>query len=540
MAIQYYPDSSAVNVWRNNARIYRAEIAKRQQTIEEEARAAAAEGERARTETFAAAEQQFNTAREQLKAEKFETAEQELNTVRKQLREEALARAEEAAHSQPGEVTISPQESSACLFNGQPGCPTMPNGQPLDSLKLNSNSEALKAMAAKIATNEKLVGDTEFITNFNWYRHFDALTVEEKSKLTGIQQQIDTGKGDVAVLKAYKGTLENEVSSLEQLEATFLKAMENRAEKVAAGTPWKEALGTTNQVSPTKTQQPPETSEPKQTTAQSGVTNANEPPSPFKASGHGLIGGVGWEAFAFNVPIGLSSEREQEVRKEADKRLQAAMDRVDRDAGLKRRRRIDTKEYNFILGVALSSSPAIDIASRALWDNLSKGRATPLLQQSYDLLRGRSFEPLDCHSNGAMICLAALSTGVSAARHVRLFGPQLTEGSLADWQNLLQSGKIGSLEIYISQGDPVPPVSYAAKYLVPGLRTAETAYRTSIQFASELLGDPNTLEQSIVKLAPSIQFRRVSCPQLSYQLFSVKCHEMAHYQSRVHGEPETN
>ena len=248
------------------------------------------------------------------------------------------------------------------------------------------------------------------------------------------------------------------------------------------------------------------------------------PPSPFQPSGHGMIGGVAWEttAYAFNVAPNMSPENELEVRREADKRLRAAMDR----AGIDQANRIDPKQYNFIIGFAVSTNALTDLMRRAIFDNLNKGRATPALQQQYNLLRGRSFEPLDCHSNGAMICLGALSNQDVAARHVRLFGPQITPGALAEWQQLLRSGKITSLEIYISAGDPIPAVSHAARYLVPGAFSHDTAVRLT----SEVLKDVGVLKQRLEEEGPSIKVIPVPCDAANRPGLFFQCHEMTHYQ----------
>lgn len=231
-----------------------------------------------------------------------------------------------------------------------------------------------------------------------------------------------------------------------------------------------------------------------------------------------------WEAFpyAFSVTPRMSPEKEREVRREADRRLRAAMDR----AGIDEANRIDPSRYNFIIGLAISTDALTDVVRRVLWDNLSKGRATPALQQQYNLLRGRSFDPLDCHSNGAMICLGALANQDIAARNVRLFGPQITPGSLAEWQELLTSGRIARLEIYISAGDPIPPVSYAARYLVPGT----FAFDAGVRLTSEVLREVGVLRQRMEEEGPSIRIFDVPCPERG---LSFKCHYMTHYQSVV-------
>ena len=247
------------------------------------------------------------------------------------------------------------------------------------------------------------------------------------------------------------------------------------------------------------------------------------PPSPYHFSGHGLVGGVGWDTYpyAFSVAPTMSAEQEQEVRREAERRLHAAMDRAGVDKSS-----IDTSQYNFIIGFAVSTSQLSDLARRAIFDNLNKGRATPALQEQYNLLRGRSFEPLDCHSNGAMICLGALANQDVAAKHVRLYGPQITPGALAEWQQLLKSGRVAKVEIFVSAGDPIPALSYSARYLVPGTSSFDTAVRLT----SDVLRHVGVLKRGVEAEGPSISVVAVPCEAASGSVISFKCHEMKHYQ----------
>ena len=64
-----------------------------------------------------------------------------------------------------------------------------------------------------------------------------------------------------------------------------------------------------------------------------------------------------------------------------------------------------------------------------------------------------------------MACLIALELGDTQAKRVRLFGPQITPESLQHWQQLIDSGKVGSVQIFINEGDPIPVVSYVASLL---------------------------------------------------------------------------
>jgi hypothetical protein len=249
--------------------------------------------------------------------------------------------------------------------------------------------------------------------------------------------------------------------------------------------------------------------------------------SPYQFSGRGLVGGVGWETapYAFNAPDSLTPER----RAEAERNFERNFERMLKLTGLERGNVIDPSRYNFIIGLAVSSEPLNDVARRALWDNLKAGRATPALQQQYELLRGRSFEPLDCHSNGAMICLGALANNDIAAKRVRLFGPQVTPGALEEWQSLLKAGKVGSVEIFIAEGDPIPPVTYGARYLIPTTRSTDTALKLTAAF----MASAGLLKREFENDAPRIKVTTIPCQRGALEKLKLECHEMTHYQNSV-------
>src|SRR5260370_25116956 len=77
----------------------------------------------------------------------------------------------------------------------------------------------------------------------------------------------------------------------------------------------------------------------------------------------------------------------------------------------------------------------------------------------YAALTGRSFHELACHSNGAMICLAALRNADVKADNAVLYGPQITQKSLEQWDGLVRSGQVKSVTLVINSGDVVPPLS---------------------------------------------------------------------------------
>ncbi len=58
-----------------------------------------------------------------------------------------------------------------------------------------------------------------------------------------------------------------------------------------------------------------------------------------------------------------------------------------------------------------------------------------------------------------MLCLAALRSGDTTAKKVRLFGPQINAQAAALWREWADNTG-GKIEIYINNGDPIPAISW--------------------------------------------------------------------------------
>jgi hypothetical protein len=181
------------------------------------------------------------------------------------------------------------------------------------------------------------------------------------------------------------------------------------------------------------------------------------------------------------------------------------------------------KDYDYVIGLAVSSNKLNDIGMRGVWDNFASGRATPVLQKKYDELRGKIFGTLDCYSNGAMICLAALANRHASAKTVRLIGPQITELAMLEWNGLLRRGEIDRLQIFINRGDPVPPISTVANYLVPGVRT----HTYSLMAVNAIL-DRSGLRDDIARNAPRAEVIVLNCRSAGYT-FTMACHTLESY-----------
>jgi tetratricopeptide (TPR) repeat protein len=303
LAMRYNPENPEWARWENNIR---GEISRRQEAIAEERQQAAAERQRAKTEAMTSAQTARDAARQQLKADTLARAEEERKAARRALEQPAGANPAQGSPGGntkffgtpvgPGPEAASPTipqqpqttypstsaqlnaaairpEAAACVFEGQAGCPA---GQSFEPLKLSSNSADFKAVSARIATNKKLVADEIFINRFNWYRHLDQQLTETKSKLSEIQQQIDTHKGDQEILKVEKETLANTAKSLEEDQAKAKQFMDERAETLSIKIDWQES-GAPNAQSPAPEQQPPKPAEPKTNEPKTSEPKMSEP-----------------------------------------------------------------------------------------------------------------------------------------------------------------------------------------------------------------------------------------------------------------------
>lgn len=240
----------------------------------------------------------------------------------------------------------------------------------------------------------------------------------------------------------------------------------------------------------------------------------------FEPAGNGLIGGTGWQ-IGYYVAEDASPElraKTQDILRE-----QAAAAGIDLNA-------IDLETYNFVIGLAASTEFWTDMRRRVIFDQLSRGEYTAEYQVAYNALRGRQFEELGCHSNGAMICLAALRNHDVTADRIVLYGPQLTTGSLLDWNEMLakNGGALQSVEIRVNEGDPVAPGSLVISNLWPSDRISrygKIAFAAAV--AAPLLFEVDLVDDAVNALAPDVNVKTGTCPTGRIPLPS--CHEMALY-----------
>jgi hypothetical protein len=242
------------------------------------------------------------------------------------------------------------------------------------------------------------------------------------------------------------------------------------------------------------------------------VRSTTEQAPAYQPSGNAFIGGTSWI-------VGYNDQNlSPEMIARAKEMLKKQMDL----AGIPYGESIDFNRYNFILGIGASTHIFRDLATRVVFDQLKNGKFSKDEQALYASLKGRSFDELACHSNGAMICLAALQNKDIVAKHVVLYGPQITPESLKMWDELVKTGKLGAIEIRINQGDPVPPVSFLLSSPAAAIRTAFTPFQSAAMFTTPVMS------LAIREYAPSINVKTFSCGAVP----TLDCHSMTVYKER--------
>jgi hypothetical protein len=174
---------------------------------------------------------------------------------------------------------------------------------------------------------------------------------------------------------------------------------------------------------------------------------------------HGLVGGTSW-TYGFKWPKApCSGECQSAIKSALDKQLSLYCSSQDDPAQCVREGLPFTPaDYDLVISMGTYHSFIQDLATRVVFDGVTFGKFTAEHKEIFAGLLDRQFNTLDCHSNGAMLCLAALESGRTKAAEVRLFGPQIDPAAAEKWKALASKGV--KVEIYIDNGDPVPALAW--------------------------------------------------------------------------------
>ncbi|MCU1287430.1 MAG: hypothetical protein JWO13_3780 [Acidobacteriales bacterium] len=190
---------------------------------------------------------------------------------------------------------------------------------------------------------------------------------------------------------------------------------------------------------------------------------------------HGLVGGTTW-TYGFKWPhLNCGDQCQKEIKKNLDRQLALFCSSQSNlqeclDAGLP----FTPDMYDVVVSMGSSHSAIDDLATRVIFDGASFGEYSRQNKEIFASLKGRDFDTLDCHSNGAMLCLAALRSGDTHAKEVRLFGPQMNPEAAKRWQEYAANTGT-TIKIFINNGDPVAALSWKQPTPQTPIATAATA-----------------------------------------------------------------
>jgi len=263
--------------------------------------------------------------------------------------------------------------------------------------------------------------------------------------------------------------------------------------------------------------------------------DAVEPPP---TDGIGLVGGTTW-TFGFKRPkanCDLKCYAEM-TRRLTDEHIrycaQQSEPKACIDAGLP----FTPGLYDLVISMASFATPLEDLASRVLFDSATFGEFSRQHAPMFASLKGRSFQRLDCHSNGAMLCLAALRNGDTKAKEVRLFGPQINEPAARLWREYAEKNKT-KVTVFINTGDPIPVTSWV--FSAPELQFPKADIPA---WVANRATDPELLAESAIAAINDsrmnimggilgdhgLQVVRFDCGKLP----SMDCHSMKTYEANV-------
>lgn len=174
---------------------------------------------------------------------------------------------------------------------------------------------------------------------------------------------------------------------------------------------------------------------------------------------HGLVGGTSW-TYGFKRPkVSCTADCRATMKAALDKQLSLyCSSQADPTQCMSDGLPFTPEDYDFVVSMGSYHSFIEDLALRVVFDSATFGKFTAEHKEIFASLLDRQFDQLDCHSNGAMLCLAALESGRTKATEVRLFGPQINPAAAEKWKALAAKGV--KVTIYVNNGDPVPALSW--------------------------------------------------------------------------------
>jgi hypothetical protein len=253
---------------------------------------------------------------------------------------------------------------------------------------------------------------------------------------------------------------------------------------------------------------------------------------------HGLVGGTTW-TYGFQRPqVKCESKCQADMKRNLDGQLTLyCSSQPDPRTCLAEGLPFTPDLYDLVVSMGSSHSAIEDLATRVLFDGTTFGEFSRQNKEIFASLKGRQFATLDCHSNGAMVCLAALRSGDTQAKEVRLFGPQMNPEAAKRWQEYANNTKT-TIKIYINNGDPVAAISWKQPTpQTPAERAGSAVWLSNpvtgpAAFADALFHtyiDSKTGVMNETLKAYGFEVKRTGCRDLP----SIACHSMTRYEENL-------
>ena len=126
-------------------------------------------------------------------------------------------------------------------------------------------------------------------------------------------------------------------------------------------------------------------------------------------------------------------------------------------------------------------------AGRVFWDHRTAGEAslaTPQGQAAVERLAGKEFDRLVAHSNGASVAEALIRNDIITVNELNIVGGDRSLLNGHAYQQLLDSGKVKRVVVWVNVNDPVPGLTS-----VDQLKLAERSSDAAKHLAKKITGD---------------------------------------------------
>ena len=139
---------------------------------------------------------------------------------------------------------------------------------------------------------------------------------------------------------------------------------------------------------------------------------------------------------------------------------------------------------------------------RIVGDHLTAGEvslSTPQAQKAINDLAGKEFDRLVAHSNGASVAEALIKNDIITVNELNIMGGDRSMANGHELQQLLDSGKVKRVVVWINANDPVPGATSLLDQLKPMDRCQDAAMHLARKITGDLAAGDARVEYRFMK-----------------------------------------